>query len=141
MKAKRLPMKLSLYKHQSTYLVCLLFAVSISAQQTEMDINLVSDYNKAVQLNQRALALDPSLIAAHYNNACANALAKKSNEAFHHLNLLADALTRFGTRRKQYYSRLMKTDPDLVSIRKLTTFKQVSQNFEILTTFNDCVVQ
>ncbi len=81
----------------------------------------LKQYAEAERSNQRALALDPSLLAAHFNNACAASLAKDTKKAAHHLNLLADALLRAPQRRTAYL-RLMKNDPDLAFVRSSKGF-------------------
>jgi tetratricopeptide (TPR) repeat protein len=82
----------------------------------------LKQYAAAEESNQRALASDPSLLAAHYNNACAASLAKDARKAALHLNMLADALKRDPSKRS-YFARIMKTDNDLVFARSTAGYR------------------
>jgi tetratricopeptide (TPR) repeat protein len=90
----------------------------------------MKQYDQAEVHNTRALALDPEMLAAHFNNACAGALARDKRRALRHLNLLADALQRRPADRARFL-RLIATDADLASLRALPDFGQVKQRMII----------
>lgn len=73
-------------------------------------------FDAAEQSNQRALALDPTLVAAHFNNACARSLARDPKKALFYLNLLADSL-QTQPEKRAYFLRVMGSDPDLAGVR------------------------
>ncbi len=92
----------------------------------------LKQFDQAEQSNQRALALalDPSLIAAHFNNACSRALARDRKKALFYLNLLADALESRPDQR-QYFMKILGNDPDLASARRSKDFNAVLDRLRV----------
>jgi Ca-activated chloride channel family protein len=87
-------------------------------------------FQEAETANQRAVALDPELIEAHYNNACIAALTKNPAKAESHLQLLIDSVAR-DNHRAEKFLRLMDKDPDLASIRATVMFKKMRNQLKM----------
>ncbi len=87
-------------------------------------------FQEAETANQRAVALDPELIEAHYNNACIAALTKNPAKAQLHLQLLIDSVARDYDRAEKFL-RLMDKDPDLASIRATGMFKKMRNQLKM----------
>lgn len=87
-------------------------------------------FTDAQQRNQRALALDPKLIAAQYNNACAAALAQNKAQAIQYLNLLADSLESRVDQRA-YFLGIMRNDADLTFVRGTSEFRAVTERINV----------
>ncbi len=90
----------------------------------------LKQYEQAEQSNQRALALNPELLSAHFNNACAGSLAKNQAKAILYLNMLADSLNSHPRQRKQFLN-LMASDPDLTFVRGTKPFKAVVERLRV----------
>ncbi len=90
----------------------------------------LKQFELAEEENQRALALDGTLVAAHFNNACARSLAKDAKKAIFHLNLLADSLQSRPDKRS-YFLKILGTDADLANARKNKDFNAVMDRLRV----------
>jgi len=76
------------------------------------------------EFNNKALAYNANLIAAHYNNACAASMANNAKKAFAHLELLAISFERNPVERTRLLG-IMQTDIDLSFVRKNPGFNKI----------------
>jgi tetratricopeptide (TPR) repeat protein len=76
------------------------------------------------EFNAKALAYNPNLVVAHYNNACAASLSNNPRKALQHLELLVLSLDR-NPKEKNRLARSMQSDPDLNVARKDRRFKPI----------------
>lgn len=90
----------------------------------------LKQYAKAEEYNQRAYALDNTMLSAIYNNACYSSLAKNRAKSIHYLNMLADAIGSNHTKMNRY-NTLMRRDPDLINIRATQQYKTVHARFKL----------
>ena len=85
----------------------------------------LGNIDAAMNANERAIALNPDLVAAHYNHACYNALIGRTEESVTHLRKMVSWVAPFVT----VYG--ISRDQDLASVRNSEAFRAFLETFGI----------
>lgn len=78
-------------------------------------------YSDAEMANLRAIAVNPKLYNAYFNNICYMTLSGNEAKAVEYSKMLADSLKKEPKLRSQY-EKMFNTDPDLARFRKRVDF-------------------